>query len=67
MSPPTVIALLDDAGQGIEDLAFRGSRTSADRELSVALTHIEDAKMRVNRGFAKHLGVFGHTDLQATA
>jgi hypothetical protein len=60
----TVKEHLDAAIAGIEALEPRGSRSEADRELSLAITHIEDAQMRVTRGLAKHLGKFAPADLE---
>lgn len=60
----TVKEHIDAAVEGIENLEPRGSRTEADRELSLAITHLEDAQMRVTRGLAKHLGKFNPADLE---
>jgi len=62
---PTIIEHLRAAGAAIDALTFRGDRSSADRELSVAHTHIEDAMSRVCRAFAKHHGDSAVIDPQA--
>lgn len=36
----------------------------AGREFSLAITHLEDAKMRLTRGLAKRTGVFNEVDLE---
>jgi hypothetical protein len=40
------------------------SRTPAAREFSLAITAVEDAIMRTNRGFAHKLGHFAVADMQ---
>lgn len=63
----TIKTHIDTAIEKIERHAARGSRSAADRELALAITHLEDAKMRVTRGIAMYRGIFNEVDLQTTA
>lgn len=40
----------------VEQHPIRGTRSEADREFSLAVTHLEDAQMRVARGLARAQG-----------
>lgn len=48
----TIAELLDRAIVTIRALPYRGDRSPADRDLSLAITHIEDAQMRVERSLS---------------
>lgn len=60
----TIKEHIDAAVAGIEALEHRGDRSAADRELSLAITHLEDAQMRATRGLAKAQGKFAPADLE---
>ena len=48
----TIAELLDKAIAAVRALPYRGDRSPADRDLSLAITHIEDAQMRVERSLS---------------
>ncbi len=58
----TVIELLDAAAERIMQKG-EGQRPGVGRNFAVALTAIEDAQMRYNRGQAIELGLFNPADL----
>jgi hypothetical protein len=60
----TIKELIDGVMEAIEALPFRGDRSGADRELSLAITHLEDAQMRATRGLAKAADKFNPGDVQ---
>ncbi len=60
----TIVKQLNEASDAIrarQDIAGG----TAKREFAIALTAIEDAVMRVNRGFAIDEGVFAPADVEA--
>jgi hypothetical protein len=64
----TIVSQLLEAQARISEAkdALGGGNGEAAREFALANTAVEDAIMRVNRGFAKRDGVFKTADVEAT-
>ena len=69
MSELTIKQHIDAAIAGVMNLQIEAGlpaedQRNAGRCFSLAITHLEDAKMRVTRGLALNRGVFNEVDLQ---
>lgn len=64
MEDVTIVNILL-AAQGYATEQREGPYDEGTREFALAVTAIEDAIMRVNRGFAKRAGTFTVADVQA--
>lgn len=64
----TIVQKLTEITQDIEKARddLGGGNGPAAREFSIALTAVEDATMRVNRGFAKVKGTFYVSDVEGS-
>lgn len=60
----SVVGTLLKAQEELETARNHSSDGGAAREFSLAITAIEDAIMRANRGFAKNVGVFKVADVE---
>lgn len=61
----TIVAQLTEAQTDLELARDAVGGGPAARELSIAITAVEDAIMRTNRAFAKDAGTFEVADVQA--
>lgn len=61
----TVVAALIEVQSDLESLRDDRGGGPVARELSIAITAIEDAIMRTNRAFAKDAGTFKVADVEA--
>lgn len=59
----TVVELLEAATRQIQSQP--SDQPGAAREFAIAITHIEDARMRFTRGYAKQNGEFRPVDLES--
>lgn len=60
-------SVLNDIAEEIGELSASEGASSngeAAREFAIACTHLEDAIMRINRGFARKQGTFRVSDVQ---
>lgn len=63
---PTLVELLTNVLTECEEKREqRHPHHDASREFAIAATHIEEAIMRINRGFAKQYGQFQIADVEA--
>jgi hypothetical protein len=64
----TIVAKLVSVQEDLESArdALGGGNGPAAREFSIALTSVEDAIMRTNRGFAKVKGTFLVSDVEGS-
>jgi hypothetical protein len=60
----TIVQHLQECLALVADRRHISSEAEARREFSIAITAIEDAIMRVNRGFAKERGTFKVSDVE---
>jgi hypothetical protein len=69
MEPYEVVTIVNIllAAQGYLEAARETAlERGASREFSIAITAVEDAIMRTNRGFARQKGVFTIADVEGT-
>jgi hypothetical protein len=64
MALPTVVSILKQALTALENIREDTGRSPAAREFSIAITAVEDAIMRTNRGFAIGLDRFTVADVE---
>jgi hypothetical protein len=64
LGSPTIVGLLRHALTELHETRGSGAFPE-DREFSIAITEIENAIMRVNRGFARKHNVLTEADVQA--
>jgi hypothetical protein len=61
----TKIERLKEVEQELRDVKESGISGEAQRELALALTGLEEVRMRVNRGMAHVFGRFNEVDVEA--
>lgn len=64
MEDPTIVDLITQAIAASESAQGESGVGEVRREFALAITHLEDARMRVNRGFARMKGTLVNSDVE---
>lgn len=65
MEDPTIVDLVSQAIHQAKSAQGQSGVDEARREFALAITHLEDARMRINRGFAMMVGKLHDADVEA--